>query len=131
MSTTTPHGDAPSVVLHQEQVQVGVEQVPVRAVVRRRVVTEVRSIEVTVRREVFEVEYTRLAPGTAVPAGQVLRPIVLELAEEVPVVTLETRPYERVLVEVEDLAEQAQISTSVAGERAEVTTESLMPEAGA
>ena len=124
MSTDVPPADAPSVVLHQEQVQVGVEHVPVRAVVRRRVVTEVRTVEVVVQREVLEIERVPLAAGAPALAPHP-GPLVVELAEQVPVVTLETRPYERVLIDVEAVHEEHQVSTSLAGERAEVTTEAL------
>jgi uncharacterized protein (TIGR02271 family) len=51
-----PHPAAAEVVLHEEQLRVATRRVPTEKVlVRRRVVTEVRQIEVTVRREEVEV----------------------------------------------------------------------------
>ncbi len=117
--TTTP---GPEVVLHEERVHVDVERGAVRAIVRRRVVTEVRTVEVTVRREVLEVEHVP-ADGLALPSsGEPRTQVELLLSEEVPVVTLQVQPYERVTVGVETVTDQERVSTDVSQERVELTT---------
>lgn len=119
-----PHEDAPQVVLHQERLDAGVDRVAVRAVLRKRITTEVRQVEVTVRREVLEVEHlpvTDQGAAAPVPVGD-REPLVIVLSEEVPVVELRTRPYERVTVGVERVTEQRDVSAPVDTEHADVTT---------
>lgn len=117
------------VVLHQEQAEYGLTRVGIRAVVRRRIVTEVRQVDVTVRREVLEVEHLPLvedadAPHRELPPpGGDSRPLTILLSEEVPVVQLETRPYERVTVSVEAVTEQQTVTATVDTEQAEITTD--------
>lgn len=110
------------VVLHQERVHVDVVREAVRAVVRRRIVTEVRTVEVTVRREVLEVEHLP-AEGPALPVSQEPRQALsLVLSEEVPVVTLQVQPYERVTLDVHSVAAQERVTTTSGEERVELTT---------
>jgi len=111
-------------VLHQERVSIEVQQDAVRAVVRRRITSETRSIEVTVQREVLEVEYLPASQDlTRAPEGS-HAPMVMVLSEEVPVVQLVTRPYEQVTVDVLTVDEQQDVTTTVAGERADVASDS-------
>lgn len=118
---------AVDMVLHEERAALGLTRLGLRAVVRRRVVTEVRQVEVTVRREVLDVEHLPLDPAPdgstpALPApGQAPAPLTIVLSEEVPVVHTETRPYEQVTVTVETFTEQQQVSATVATEQAELT----------
>jgi uncharacterized protein (TIGR02271 family) len=115
-----PH-QAAEVVLHEEQLRVGTRRVPVEKVlVQRRVVTEVRQIEVTVRREVVEVHRVPLDGDERAPVGGPPEPLVLLLSEEVPVVQLHTRPYERVTVHVDAVTEQVEVSDHLAREHADV-----------
>lgn len=115
-------GDAAEVVLHQERVHVDVVREAVRAVVRRRIVSEVRTIEVTVRREVLEVEHLP-ADGPALPvAGEPRQALTMVLSEEVPVVQLQVQPYERVTVDVHPVAAQERITTTQGEERVQLTT---------
>ena len=110
------------VVLHEERVHVDVVREAVRAVVRRRIVTEVRTIEVTVRREVLEVEHLP-AEGPALPGSREPRQALsLVLSEEVPVVTLEVQPYERVTLDVHTVTTEERVTTTSGQERAELTT---------
>ena len=114
----------PEIVLHEERLKVGTRQVPVeRLVLRRRITTEVRQIEVTVRREVLEVQRDTLSEQDATGPGRAQEPLVVVLSEEVPVVQMQTRPYERVRVEIETTTEQQQVVGTVGRERAEFTTE--------
>ena len=112
----------PDVVLHQERVSIDVEQDAVRAVVRRRITSETRSIEVQVQREVLEVEYLPASQDLTPTPGRSAAPIVMVLSEEVPVVQLVTRPYEQVTVDVLTIDEQKDVTATVAGERADITT---------
>lgn len=114
---------AAEVVLHEERVHVDVVREAVRAVVRRRIVTEVRTVEVTVRREVLEVEELP-ADGAALPVAQEARQaLTMVLSEELPVVTLQVQPYERVTLDVHVVDEQERVTTTSGQERAELTTD--------
>jgi hypothetical protein len=116
-----PAADA-EVVLHEERVHVDVAREAVRAVVRRRIVTEVRTVEVTVRREVLEVEHLP-ADGPALPVGAEPRQALsLVLSEEVPVVTLRVQPYERVTLDVHTVTADERVTTTSGQERAALTT---------
>jgi stress response protein YsnF len=125
-----PGRDAPlEVVLHQERAALGLTRLGLRAVVRRRIVSEVRQVEVTVRREVLEVEHLPLDPSPDgsvrdLPApGRTTAPLTFLLSEEVPVVSVETRPYERVTVAVETVTESQEVSATVGTEQAELSTD--------
>ena len=99
----------------------GTRRVPtVKVLVRRRVVTEVRQIEVTVRREEIEVYRVPLDGHEQAPVGGPPEPLVILLSEEVPVVQLQTRPYERVTVYVDTVTEQVAITEDLAREHADV-----------
>jgi uncharacterized protein (TIGR02271 family) len=119
--TVDPPPAAAEVVLHQEQLRVGTRRVPTeRILVRRRIVTEVRQIEVTVRREEVEVSRVPLDGHEQPPAGGPPEPLVILLSEEVPVVQLQTRPYERVTVHVDTDTEQVEVTEHLAREQADV-----------
>ena len=123
MPTDTPNVD-PEFALHQEQLRVGtVRSATERVVLRRRITSEVKQVEVTVRREVLEVEHLPVREqGAATAAGQTPAPLVIVLSEEVPVVQLQTRPYERVTVAVDTDTVQQQLTETVGRERVELTT---------
>jgi uncharacterized protein (TIGR02271 family) len=116
-----PHPAAAGVVLHQEQLRVGTRRVPTEKVlVRRRVLSEVRQIEVTVRREEFEVYRVPLDGHEESPLGGPPEPLVIVLSEEVPIVQLQIRPYERVTVHVDTVTEQVEVTEHLAREQADV-----------
>ncbi len=116
-----PHPAAAEVVLHQEQLRVSTRRVPTEKIlVRRRVVSEVRQIEVTVRREELEVYRVPLDGHEQSPVGGPPEPLVILLSEEVPVVQLQTRPYERVTVHVDTVTEQVEVTEHLAREQADV-----------
>jgi len=123
--TTTPPDPAVEIELREQQLQVDTVRVPVeRFVVRRRIVTEVQQIQVTVRREELEITREPLsgqptgAPGGAPP------PLLIVLSREVPVVQLQRHPYEQVTVQVKRVEGQQQINETVSKEQAELTTTS-------
>jgi Domain of unknown function (DUF2382) len=113
------------VVLHEERPLLRLDRVPVeRVVLRRRVVEEVRQVEVTVRREVLEVTRER-ATGEEPSRSGPHRPLVVVLSEEVPVVELVTRPYERVVVHVDTVSGQQRVEAQVSREQVEVLTKGV------
>ncbi len=122
--TTTPPPDATAEVeLREQRLQVATVSVAVeRVVLRRRIVTEVQQIQVTVRREELEIVREPLsgqptgAPGAAQP------PLLIVLSREVPVVQLQRHPYEQVTARVTSAEGQQQINETVSKEQAELTT---------
>lgn len=90
----------PAVVRHEERMRIGTEVVRTgRLRVRRRVVTEERTITVPVVREEIEIDYDEVPPGALVAdPGAVLSDEVHEIVlhEERVVVTKELVPVERV-----------------------------------
>ncbi len=121
--TTTPPDPAVEIELREQQLQVDTVRVPVqRVVLRRRIVTEVQQVQVTVRREELEIIREPLsgqptgAPGGAPP------PLLIVLSREVPVVQLQRHPYEQVTVQVRRVEGQQQINESVSKEQVELTT---------
>lgn len=119
---TDPRSAAVEVVLHQELLRVGTQRVPTEKIlVRRRVVTEVRQIEVTVRREELEVHRLPLDGYEQAQAGGPPEPLVILLSEEVPVVQLHTQPYERVTVRVDVVTATQDVTETVAREHADVS----------
>ena len=115
----------PHVTLHEERLQVRTVWAPhERVVLRRRITTEVRRVEVTVRREELHVERQPVDHDASLPGGDATRsPLVIILSEEVPVVGVETRPYERVTVTIDTITQEHNVLESVAKERADVATE--------
>lgn len=118
--------DAAEVVLREQRLSVTTVRVPTeRIVLRRRIVTEVRQLEVTLQREELEVQRLPLDPqdtaGRLAAPGVPAAPLVIVLSEQVPVVQLQTRPYQRVTVCVEAVAGEQQVHEQVSREQAEVT----------
>ncbi len=123
---TTPLG-TPELVLHEQQLRVTPRRVPTeRVVLRRRVVTETRQIELTLRREELEVHRLPLHDDDAAPAAAPETPLVFVLSQEVPVVDLRTQPYETVTVHIDRVTGHQKITETVAAEHAEVTTRSAL-----
>lgn len=121
MTADPSRPSALDVELHEERLHVGTAPVAVRARVRKRIVTEVRQVQVTVRREVLEVDQLPAEEGLAAAAGT-RSPLVLVLSEEVPVVGLEVRPYERVTLTVHEGTDEHEVSATVGTERLDVTS---------
>jgi uncharacterized protein (TIGR02271 family) len=120
MAELTRHIGAVEVTRVEERLDVGTQVVPVeRVLVRKRVVTETRQIEVQLRREELVVERTPVEPGRA-GAGVAREPVVLTLVEEEPVVTVRARPYERVTVVVDRVTEQRPVTAELRREQVEV-----------
>jgi len=121
--TTTPPDPAVEIELREQQLQVDTVRVPVeRVVLRRRIVTEVQQVQVTVRREELEIVREPLSgQPTGVP-GEAPPPLLILLSREVPVVQLQRRPYEQVTVQVRRVEGQQQINESVSKEQVELTT---------
>lgn len=111
--------DAGGLVLSAERLNVGTRWVPATTVTARtRIVTEVRTVEVEVRREELIIEERethgrRRDPGSS-PGSQ--EPTVVMLWEEVPVVSVETAPYEQVTLTVSTVAGERQVNADLAHE---------------
>jgi len=126
-------GGGPEVTVAAERLSVGTEwSVSGKLRLRRRIVTENRTIEVSVRREILELAGDDLdfrdgrLIGTAAggrPEDQPAEraPFVAVLREEVPVVTLEVRPYERVTVSVMRVQDFETVHDTVQHEQVEIT----------
>ena len=113
---------APEVVLHEERLEVRLDRVPIeRIVLRRRIVTEVRHVDVTVRREVLEVHRLPATGQEPARSGPPRQPLVIVLSEEVPVIELATRPYEQVVVHVDTVTTQQQVSADMQREQIDLS----------
>jgi stress response protein YsnF len=125
--TQSPSLDpVPEVVLHEEQLRVGVERRPYRRLrVAKRVVVEQQTVTVQVRREELVVEELEVGPqpeGRG-PAPEAEQPLVLVLSREVPDrVLLRTEPVELVRVHVEAHTEHRPVSAELRLEKADVET---------
>jgi hypothetical protein len=111
-----------SVVRSEEQVRLRQEWIATeRFVVRRRIVTETVQLTATIRREELVFDQSpvseALATGTAPEATA---PLVLVLLEELPVLTMVTRPYESVTISVVKAAGEQQVAATLNSERIEV-----------
>ncbi len=108
------------VVLSGEQLRAGTEWVESgRLRLRRRTVTEARTVEVVVRREELIIETRDTAPGAVgesyrgvaldgpLAFGSPPTSMVMQLREEVPEVVLRPRVYERVTADVVTVSEVA------------------------
>ncbi len=121
--TTTPPDPAVEIELREQQLQVDTVRVPVeRVVLRRRIVTEVQQIQVTVRREELEIIRAPLSGQPTGAPGEAPPPLLIVLSSEVPVVQLQRHPYEQVTVQVRRIEGQQQINETVSKEQAEFTT---------
>ncbi len=124
LAATAP--PAAEVVLREQRLAVSAVRVPTeRVVLRRRVVREVRQVEVTVHREELEVLRLPLGPepvaGGRGRQGAPAEALVIVLSEEVPFVQVRTRPYEQVTVTVEVVAGQQEVHEQISREQAELT----------
>ena len=135
-----PATAAPSIAVFAERLDVGTEWTETgRVRLHRRVVTETRTVEVTVRREelVIDTDNVQDRDGVlvgTVTGGQVAAraqapagPLVLALREEVAEVQLTVRPYELVTVNLIEVAESVQVSDQVRHEEVAVDASGAAP----
>ena len=123
MTEPTPGESTPLVLSQQELVQLPSDWIAVaRLRVRRRIVSETVTVPVVVRREELVIKRLPKADGIQTVAEAAL-PLVVVLHEEVPVISVDVRPYERVVISVvEAIGEQA-VTASLDSERVEVLFE--------
>ena len=125
MSTTAqPDNGAGFLLRSEERLQLDTEWVAAeRIVVRRRVVTETVTLTVDVQREELVFEQAAIAelPIQTTPLPYV-PPLVLTLHEQVPVVTLTTRPYEQVTVSVVQVGREQNVDVTLDREQFELQT---------
>ena len=138
--TAEARGDAAGVVtVSEEQWRVGTEWVVSgRVRIRRRIVTEYRTIEVAVRREIVELDGDTVdfrdgrlvgvaLDGPPVAPPDPTAPFVAVLREEVPVVTLQVRPYERLTVTTSRRQSAEAVHDTVRHEQVDITTHPSHP----
>jgi uncharacterized protein (TIGR02271 family) len=125
--------------LRQEQLRVGAEWVAAgRVRVRRRVVSETRTVQVTLRREELVLDTDAAVavhgatvgimfdgPAVAAPTGPV-EPLVIVLREERPEIVTRLYPYERVTVHVDLAATEQQIDSPVRTEAVDYAVQPLI-----
>ena len=133
LSSTAPVGPyeraelVPEIVRRAEQLRIDTVWVAAQTVrVTRRIVTETVTVSVQVRREVVSLEHVSVADGQAGPGGvheaAEHLPLEVVLSREVPVVTLQTRPYERVRVGVWEFTGETTVRDQVRVEQVEIVT---------
>ncbi|WP_168582943.1 DUF2382 domain-containing protein [Gephyromycinifex aptenodytis] len=145
-------GEGGSIVLHEEELRIRTERIPTgRVTFRKRVVTEERTVVVTVRREELEIieeDLTADAPpaseaGLPAVTGERLHDEVSSAADlthspegdieiilyaERPVVTLETVAAERVQVHRGSITENQDVTAEVFHEEAVLEREGEAPD---
>jgi stress response protein YsnF len=116
--TPTDPTDAAVEVRHEEELHIGVARVPYRIVrVHRRVITEIRRLEIEVRSEVLDIEWQPAGP--TIPTGAAPNPERLEfvLHGEEPEIRLVTVPRERITVTRVEVAGTTDVHAEVRSER--------------
>ena len=109
-------------VLSAERLSVGVERVPAgRVRISKRIVEELRTVQVPLRREELVVTQEPVSADGPSSAGAPAEDLVLVLREEVPVVSVNTQAYERVVVSVETVHAEETVRTELRTEHASVT----------
>ncbi len=115
--------DRLEVIRHEEELAIERRAVARERVrLRKRIVTEWRTVEVQVRREELVIEREPLAAGDA-PGRDDPTPLEIILYAEEPVVDVRVVPIERVRVLKETVAEQQKIVDELRAERIEVEIE--------
>ncbi len=114
----------------EEELQLSSTWRPVeRLRLRKRVVTEERTVTLRLRREELVVEQEPVGGGpvTLGPPPPVREPLVLTLSEEQAVITTRVVPVEQVRVVVERVVEEHEVQTDLRAERFDVVSEPLPP----
>jgi uncharacterized protein (TIGR02271 family) len=118
------------VIRSEEELHLSSAWRPVERVrVRKRVVTEERTVTLTLRREELVVEREPVTDGAAVPGREppAQAPIVLTLSEEQAVITTRVVPVELVRVVVDRVTEQHELETTLRSEQIQVEAQPLPP----
>lgn len=111
----------PVVTRSEEQVRVTTERYPYQQIrLRKRVVTEERTISVTVRREELVVDRIDLShhtePDAPPPSAPTPRDIELILHTEEPVIDMTPVPVERIRVHIRDVDDVSTVNTALTHE---------------
>ncbi len=117
----------PEIVRRAEQLRIDTVWVAAQTVrVTRRIITETVTIAVQVRRETVSLEHLPVPNAQSVPGGVHETgehlPLEVVLSREVPVVTVATRPYERVRVGVQEFTGETTVRDRVRVEQVEILT---------
>lgn len=128
-ATIDPPRNAAEVIRSEERLHVHTERIPVERIrVRKRIVTETRTLTVQVRREELQIERLPATgdhpTGATAAQGEPSAPVVdLVLAEEVPQVTLHAAPRERVRIYRDTPRSSQSVQATLRREHVEVTNE--------
>ncbi len=126
MNDPAHQASAVETVRAEERVQITAVWVAAeRVTFERRIVTEKRQVDVTVRREELVVHRAALPDAAPEqPPGQApsQAPLVIVLREEVPVVQLAVQPYERVTAVVEQVSGQQTVNAELRKEHVQIQT---------
>lgn len=109
------------VIRSEERARVGYVWAPVERVrISRRVITETRMVEVTLRREVLYVERLSIDSDQAeaeLAQRETPARLVIVLSEEVPVISTQVRPVERVRISVQRVRGEQAVTTELRQEQ--------------
>jgi len=110
--------DPVETIRHEERLHVGTESVATERVrLQKYIVSEERTITVTVRREEVRVLREPLPPGTSAPQAGTQRPVDLTLHEEQVVTSVRVVPVERVRLAVTRVQSHEVVAAVLRSER--------------
>jgi len=116
--------DGPSVLRSEQQLRIDRQLVATERVrIRKRIVSETRHLEVTVRREELVIDREPLTEAPVEAVRPAPEPLVVVLYEEVPVVDIRARPYQEATVTVELVTTEQPVSTELQREHIQVETD--------
>ena len=131
----TASGTEHELVLSAERLQHSVVRTPRERVrVSKRITTEMRTLQVPVRVEQLVVRHEPMADGERPAEVQGAEPpedLVLVLHEEVPVVSLQVRPTERVRLSVRQVAGRQVVTETLRHEEVDLRVDELPREPAA
>jgi uncharacterized protein (TIGR02271 family) len=113
-----------SLLRSEQRLDIGSEWVGYERVrARRRIVSETVQMTVTVRREELVFDTVPMPASVVDLPIEYVPPLAITLHEEVPVITLATRPYERVTVSVVQVAGEQVVTAVLEGERVDLVAD--------
>jgi len=122
--------DGPSVLRSEQQLRIDRQLVATERVrIRKRIVSETRHLEVTVRREELVIDREPLTEAPVEAVRPAPEPLDIVLHEEVPVVDIRARPYQEATVTVELVTTEQPVSTEPQHEHIQVETDTTAGDA--
>jgi hypothetical protein len=118
--SNVPRDDVVTVIRSEERLNASTIARPVqRAVLRKVIVTEERTITVTLRHEEFRLDYEPIEAGSAAPVP-IPMPLDLVLHEEQLTMTTTAVPTERIRIAVQQVVEEQVVTGAVRLERVDL-----------